>query len=90
MTAARANALPLPEVHEPRVVRCGHHVTEEITEPEALALSHLVTDLNAIEVAAAVNALPERRGTARERARAVLPEPEPEPAGQRPHRPAPH
>ncbi|MFF4922388.1 hypothetical protein ACFY4B_17550 [Kitasatospora sp. NPDC001261] len=73
MTAARANALPLPEVHEPRVVRCSHHITEEITEAEVL--SHLVTDLNAIEIAAAVNALPE---------------PEPEPVRQRPHQPATH
>ncbi|MFJ6776946.1 hypothetical protein ACIQOV_39330 [Kitasatospora sp. NPDC091257] len=61
MKASRTDARPLPKVHEPRVLRCGHHITEEITGPEALALSHLVTDLNAIEIAAAVNAVPERQ-----------------------------
>ncbi|MEU3563795.1 LuxR C-terminal-related transcriptional regulator [Kitasatospora sp. NPDC006786] len=61
MTASRTDARPLPKVHEPLILRCGHHITEEITGPEALALIHLVTDLNAIEIAAAVNAVPERQ-----------------------------
>ncbi|MFG2918568.1 hypothetical protein ACGF0D_37500 [Kitasatospora sp. NPDC048298] len=33
MTASHTNARPLPELHEPRVLRCGDHLTEEITMP---------------------------------------------------------
>ncbi|MEU1284484.1 hypothetical protein [Kitasatospora sp. NPDC005856] len=33
MTASRTDVRPLPEVHEPLVLRCGHHLTEEITMP---------------------------------------------------------
>ncbi|MFE4974846.1 helix-turn-helix transcriptional regulator [Kitasatospora sp. NPDC056651] len=61
----------LPAVQEPRVLRCGHYNAEEVTEPEALALSHLVTDLNAIEIADAVNALPERHNALRTTPEAV-------------------
>lgn len=62
MTASRTRPLLLPVVQEPRVRRCGHYIAEEITDHEALALSHLVADLNAIEIADAVNRLPDRRG----------------------------
>ncbi|MEU1287994.1 hypothetical protein [Kitasatospora sp. NPDC005856] len=63
MTASRTNAHPLAKVHEPRVLRCGHHIVEELTELEALLLGYLAADLNAIEIALAVNAMPDRRGS---------------------------
>ncbi|MFD0403818.1 helix-turn-helix transcriptional regulator [Kitasatospora sp. NPDC127116] len=65
MTTSRPSGPLLPVVHEPAVMRCGHYVAEEIPGHEALVLSHLVTDLNAIEIAAAVNAMPGRRNAER-------------------------
>ncbi|MFE7531621.1 hypothetical protein ACFU7Y_38825 [Kitasatospora sp. NPDC057542] len=60
MTTARQNGPLLPAAHQPAVMRCGHYIVEEITEHEALA-SHLAADLNAIEIALAVNAMSDRQ-----------------------------
>ncbi|MFE4977545.1 helix-turn-helix transcriptional regulator [Kitasatospora sp. NPDC056651] len=64
MTAPGPGARLLPAVHEPRVLRCGHYIAEKVSRHQALVLSHLVTGLNAIEIADAVNSLPERSGGA--------------------------
>ncbi|MFE4519364.1 LuxR C-terminal-related transcriptional regulator [Kitasatospora sp. NPDC056783] len=64
MTAPGTGAGLLPVVQEPRVRKCGHYLAEDLTRHEALVLAHLVSDLNAIEIADAVNAMPERRGSA--------------------------
>ncbi|MFJ9461363.1 hypothetical protein ACIRST_40625 [Kitasatospora sp. NPDC101447] len=60
MRTAHPAEVRLPVVQEPRMRRCGHYMAD-FTREEARALSHLVLDRNAIQIADAINYSPERR-----------------------------